>query len=83
MFGGGSAGTGHKYTLTFTAQALNLFNNVDYGLPAGTVIPTQTPTGAITAGSKFGVSQSLASGIFTSPTSSSVRRIFVQAVFSF
>jgi hypothetical protein len=84
MFGGGQAGTGRKYTLTFTAQALNLFNNVDYGLPSGTVVPTQNlTTGAITAGPKFGVSQSLASGIFTSPTSSSVRRIFVQAMFSF
>ena len=33
MFGG--AGTGRKYSLTFSVQALNMFNNIDYGGPNG------------------------------------------------
>lgn len=67
MFGGAP---NRKYTLTFTAQALNLFNNVDYGGPNGTI------------GSKdFLQSTTLAGGIFSS--GSAVRRVFVQAIFSF
>ncbi len=36
MFG---AGTGRKYSLNFSAQALNLFNNINYGTPNGVVAP--------------------------------------------
>jgi Carboxypeptidase regulatory-like domain len=78
MFGGAS--TGRKYSLTFSAQALNLFNDIDYGTPSGTVIPNDTVGGP---GSNFGKSLSLAKGIFASPTSSAARRIFFQAEFSF
>jgi hypothetical protein len=67
---GGGNSTGHKYSLTFSAQALNLFNDIDKG----------TPNGTITA-SNFGKSTSLAGGIFSQ--GSAARRIFVQAVFSF
>ncbi len=70
--GMGSANTGHKYSLTFSAQALNLFNDIDYGTPRGTVIPGAT---------NFGQSTSLAGGIFSS--GAAARRIFFQAVFSF
>jgi hypothetical protein len=68
--GGGGNSTGHKYSLTFSAQALNLFNDIDYGTPNGTVTAPN-----------FGKSTSLAGGIFS--TGSAARRIFVQAVFSF
>jgi hypothetical protein len=68
--GGGGNSTGHKYSLTFSAQALNLFNDIDYGTPNGTVTSPN-----------FGKSTSLAGGIFS--TGSAARRIFVQAVFSF
>ncbi|MGA2727519.1 MAG: carboxypeptidase regulatory-like domain-containing protein [Terracidiphilus sp.] len=82
MFGGG--GTGRKYSLSFSAQALNLFNNIDYGTPSGTVIPTpDSTTDTTTPGERFGHSYSLAKGIFASPTSSAARRIFFQAEFSF
>ena len=82
MFGGGS--TGRKYNLNFSAQALNLFNNIDYGTPTGAVIPTYDSTvNATTPGTNFGRSLSLAKGIFASPTSSAARRIFFQAEFSF
>lgn len=79
-----SAGSGRKYSLTFSAQALNLFNNVDYGTPTGTVIPTYDElTDTTNAGNRFGHSYSLQRGMFASPTSSAVRRIMVQAEFSF
>jgi hypothetical protein len=67
---GGIANTGHKYSLSFSAQALNLFNNINYGQPVGTV---NSPN--------FGHSTGLAYGIFSS--GSAARRIFVQASFSF
>jgi hypothetical protein len=67
---GGMSGTGHKYSLTFSAQALNLFNDIDYGTPGGTLT---SPS--------FNRSTSLAGGVFS--TGSAARRIFVQAVFSF
>ena len=67
MFGGGS---NRKYSLTFSAQALNLFNNVNYGGPNGTI------------GSRyFGRSTTLAGQMFSSGPA--VRRIFLQASFSF
>jgi hypothetical protein len=82
MFGGG--GTGRKYSLNFSAQALNLFNNIDYGQPSGSVIPTpDADANTTTPGTRFGHSLSLAKGIFASPTSSAARRIFFQAEFSF
>jgi hypothetical protein len=62
--------TGRKYTLTFSAQALNLFNDIDYGTPVGNV---NAPN--------FGQSTGLAGGIFSS--GSAARRIFFQATFAF
>ena len=78
----GPTSTGRKYTLTFNAQAMNLFNDIDYGQPVGSVIPTlNTSTGLYGPGSQFGRSPSLAGGIFSS--GSAARRIFFQAVFAF
>jgi hypothetical protein len=67
---GGSANTGRKYSLSFSVQALNLFNNINYGQPVGTV---NSP--------RFGQSTSLANGIFSS--GSAARRVFLQAGFTF
>jgi hypothetical protein len=75
-----------KYNLSFNVQAQNLFNNIDYGTPSGTVIPT-LPVNPTTAASttvepgRFGESTSLAGGPFS--TGSAARRIFFQASFSF
>jgi hypothetical protein len=78
----GPANTGRKYSLTFNAQAMNLFNDIDYGQPVGSVIPTlNTSTGLYGPGSQFGRSPSLAGGIFSS--GSAARRIFFQTTFSF
>jgi hypothetical protein len=68
MFGG--ANSGRKYNLTFSAQALNLFNNVNYGGPNGTI-----------GSPNFLRSTTLAGGMFSS--GAAVRRIFLQAIFSF
>ena len=79
---GGGSSSGRKYTLTFSAQALNLFNDIDKGTPIGAIIPTYNSTTGLTGpGSQFGVSNSLAYGPFSQ--GSAARRIFVQAVFSF
>ena len=67
---GGIGNTGHKYSLNFSAQALNLFNDIDYGAPVGNITST-----------RFGQSTSLAKGIFSS--GSSARRIFFQGAFQF
>jgi len=89
-FGGGGGGrgginnTGHKYSLTFSAQASNVFNDIDYGTPTGTLIPTlNTATGLYGPGSRFGQSTSLAGGIFSGSGGVAARRIFFQAAFSF
>jgi hypothetical protein len=68
--GGGGPVSNRKYNLTFSAQALNLFNNIDYGTPDGVV-----------GDPNFGKSKSLQGGLFSS--GAAARRIFVQAVFSF
>jgi len=81
--GASTASTGHKYSLTFSAQALNLFNDIDYGQPSGNLIPTLISPGLYGPGSRFGQSTSLARGLGASPTSSAARRIFFQAAFSF
>jgi hypothetical protein len=78
----GPAGTGRKYSLNFSAQALNLFNDIDYGTPTGTITPTlNTTTGVYGPGAQFDKSTSLAGGMFSS--GSAARRVFLQAVFTF
>jgi hypothetical protein len=78
----GPTNTGHKYNLTFSAQALNLFNDIDRGTPVGSVIPTlNSSTGLYGPGNQFGKSTSLAGGIFSS--GAAARRIFFQATISF
>ncbi|HTW60314.1 MAG TPA: carboxypeptidase regulatory-like domain-containing protein [Terracidiphilus sp.] len=82
---GGPANSGRKYTLTFSAQALNIFNDIDYGTPNGTVT-YEAPSGTaapypMETDPRFGQSTSLAGGIFSS--GSAARRIFVQAAFQF
>ncbi|HEY9126698.1 MAG TPA: hypothetical protein VIM62_06205, partial [Acidobacteriaceae bacterium] len=81
---GGMQGTGRKYSLTFSAQALNLFNDINLGTPSGSIAPSyDQATGVTGPGSRFDVSNHLASGLFASPSGSAARRIFVQAAFSF
>ena len=72
--GGGPRGdagnTGKRYNLTFNAQALNLFNVINYAPPTGTI---DSPI--------FGKSNALAGMIFSS--NSAARRIFLQTTFTF
>ncbi len=83
----GPQGSSRKYSLTFSAQALNLFNNINYGTPTGTLSssPIFDSTGTIITGygpgSLFGHSRALAGQIFSQGAAS--RRVFFQAVFAF
>ena len=79
----GPAGTGRKYSLNFSAQALNLFNDIDYGTPTGTISPPKDPdaSGFYGPGAQFDKSTTLAGGMFSQ--GSAARRIFLQAVFTF
>jgi hypothetical protein len=65
-----SRSAGRRYSLRFSIQALNLFNDIDYGTPVG-VLGT----------SYFDRSTSLAGGAFS--TGSAARRVFAQIAFSF
>jgi len=70
-----------KYSLNFSLQAMNLFNNISYGTPSGTIVPTENSDGTYGAGSEFGRSTSLNGGIFSQ--GSAARRVFAQLIFSF
>ncbi|WP_263360108.1 TonB-dependent receptor [Acidicapsa ligni] len=76
----GSTASNRRYNLNFSVQALNLFNNIDYGTPNGTAIAPGVLAKDNTT-DIFGKSQSLAQGIFSQ--GSAARRVFLQAVFSF
>lgn len=68
--GGGGGGTTHRYNLTLSVNARNMFNNVNFGPPIGTL------------GSRlFGISNSLAGGPFNGNGAN--RQIYLQAGFSF
>jgi hypothetical protein len=78
----GNVSAARKYSLNFNVQALNLFNDIDYGTPSGTLIPTlDASTGLYGPGSRFGKSTDLAGRIFSSNLAA--RRITFQAAFSF
>jgi len=67
---GGGTNTGRRYNLTLGAQALNLFNVVNYATPQGVLSSPQ-----------FGQQTQLAGGIYSSNTA--VRRISLQMNFTF
>lgn len=70
MMGGGST---HKYNFNIGAQAFNLFNMVPYAAPQGNLSNKNT----------FGQPLGLQSSGFGGSSNSAVRRIFLQASFSF
>jgi hypothetical protein len=67
---GNDGNTGRRYNLTINAQALNLFNIINYAPPEGTL-----------GSDYFGRSNGLAGHIFSS--SDAARRIFLQARLTF
>ncbi len=67
---GDNGNTGRRYNLTINAQALNLFNIINYAPPEGTL-----------GSNYFGRSNGLAGRIFSS--SDAARRIFLQARLTF
>lgn len=62
--------TNRKYNLSFSVEAMNLLNIMNYGTPIGTVGSTN-----------FGKSTTMAGGPFSSGSAS--RRVFFQAAFNF
>ena len=74
MFGGGR--TEHRYNLTFSVGARNLFNHQNLAPPVGVLSPQ-----AFTGNSSFGESIAVAGGPFGSQASN--RRIDMQVQFSF
>ena len=70
MFGGDSASSGQRYSLTFGVSARNLLNNVNKGVPVGVI-----------SSSFFGHANSLAGGPFGSQASN--RRVDMQVTFNF
>ena len=82
-FGGGNVRSDRKYTVSLGAQLLNLFNDVNYAPQNGNLstVVRDVNGNFLPSQSLFGRSQSLAGGPFSS--GSAVRRIFLQANFSF
>jgi len=76
IFGGGSSG--HRYNLTFSVQARNLFNHQNLAPPVGILSRQAFVPNATT---NFGESMSLANGPFN--TQAANRRIDLQVQFSF
>jgi hypothetical protein len=68
--GGGGANTGRRYNITIGAQALNVFNVVNYDPPQ-----------SVLSSPFFGQANQLAGGIFSSNTA--VRRVTLQMSFTF
>ena len=77
----GPTSSGRKYTLNFSVQALNLFNDVSYAAPSSVITPTPLGDGEYGPGSQFGHSTQLQGMVFSQ--GSAVRRIFGQVVLSF
>jgi hypothetical protein len=69
-FGGGSERSNQRYSLTFSANARNLFNDVNPAPPIGNL-----------SSALFGKSTALAGGVFN--TQSANRRVDLQVMFSF
>jgi hypothetical protein len=82
---GGMGNTGHKYSLNFNVQALNLFNDINLANPHGGIQPTfNSSTGLYGPGAEFGKSTSLVrGGNYASQGSTAARRIFLIAAFQF
>jgi hypothetical protein len=81
---GGMSNTGRKYSLTFSAQALNVFNDINLGNPSGSIAPQWNPSTGVTGpGNRFGTSTKMAGGLYASPTGSAARRVSVQMFFNF
>src|ERR1700685_1731412 len=77
---GGLEGTGKRYTVTFSINARNLFNNVNVAVPSAVLNPP-TATAPASASAFFAVPNALAGQPYS--TGSANRQIYLQASFSF
>jgi len=81
IFGGPGAGTNHRYNVTFSVNARNVFNYVNAGTPGGVLNPPTTDVPQASPSPFFGRSNQLAVGPFSGNGAS--RLIYLQASFSF
>jgi hypothetical protein len=78
---GGNAAT-RRYSVTFSVNARNVFNNVNLANPSAVLNPPETAGADASFSSRFfGVSNALAGGPFSSNAAN--RQIYLQAAFSF
>ena len=81
IFGGPGAGTNHRYNVTFSVNARNVFNYVNAGTPGGVLNPPTADVPQASPSPFFGRSNQLAVGPFSGNGAS--RLIYLQASFSF
>jgi carboxypeptidase family protein len=77
-----NATTAHKYNLTLSVFAQNVFNHENLGTPNGVLTPPTPTAPDVSANPFFGKSQSLAGGFF-GPSTAGNRSIFLSATFAF
>jgi len=77
-----NATTAHKYNLTLSVFAQNVFNHENLGTPNGVLTPPTATTPNVSPNQFFGKSQSLAGGFF-GPSTAGNRSIFLSATFAF
>ena len=77
---GGLEGTSKRYTVTFSINARNVFNNVNAAVPSAVLNPP-TATAPASASAFFAMPNALAGQPYS--TSSANRQIYLQASFSF
>ena len=79
LFGGGE--TNHRYNVTFSVNARNIFNHVNAQTPSGVLNPPTTDVPQAFASPFFGLPNQLAKGAFS--TNTAPRIIYLQVGFSF
>ena len=79
-FGGGTPSS-KRYSLTFSVNARNVFNDVNLATPSAVLSPPTVDSPQASFSRFFGVSNALAGGAFSANAAN--RQIFLQAGFSF
>lgn len=79
--GAATAGTNHRYNLTFSVNARNIFNHVNAATPTAVLNPPTVAIPQASASSFFAIPNALAGGPFSSNTAN--RLIYLQVSFGF
>ena len=79
--GGSGGGSSRRYSVTFSVNARNVFNDLNLATPSAVLSPPTPDSPQASYSRFFGVSNALAGGPFSSNAAS--RQIYLQAAFSF